>query len=167
MARISHGGSTVSAAYTRYSDMLYRIAFMQLGNSQDAMDCVQDAFMKYMTATPLFSSDEHEKAWFIRTTVNACHDLYRKNRVRNHEELTAAENVSYSEHFSEDSCHIAEALDTLPEKLRTVIILHYLEGYSVEETGEILKIGKSAVKMRLARGRDALREILTKGEFNV
>lgn len=167
MGRTPHGGNDISAVYKKYSDMLYRIAFMQLGNSEDAMDCVQDTFMKYMTATLLFSSDEHEKAWFIRTTVNACHDLYRKNRVRNHEELSAAEHISYLEHFSEESYHIAEALDTLPEKLKTVIILHYLEGYSVEETGGILKIGKSAVKMRLARGREALKEILTKEEFNV
>lgn len=167
MGRHPRPDTDISFVYRKYSDMLYRIAFMQLGNSEDAMDCVQDTFIKYMTASILFSSDEHEKAWFIRTTVNACHDLYRKNRVRNHEELTAAENISYSEHFSSETYHIAEALDALPEKIKTVIILHYLEGYSVEETGEILKIGKSAVKMRLARGREALKEILTKEGFNV
>ena len=167
MGRTPKSGSDIGTAYKKYSDMLYRIAFMQLGNSEDAMDCVQDTFIKYMTAGILFSSAEHEKAWFIRATVNRCHDLYRKNRIRNHDELDSAANLSYGEHFSEDTYHIAEALESLPEKLKTVIILHYLEGYSVEEIGDILKIGKSAVKMRLARGRDALKEILTKEEFNV
>lgn len=157
----------IAQAYGKYSDMLYRVAFMQLGNREDAMDCVQDIFMKYMTAVLLFSSEEHEKAWLIRATVNRCHDIYRKNSIRNHDELAAAENVSYSEYFSEDKLSLAEAIEELPEKIRAVIVLHYLEGFSVEEISGILKTGKSAVKMRLSRGREALKTLLEKEEFNV
>ena len=156
----------ISAVYSEYSDMLYRIALMQLGNKEDAMDCVQDVFVKYMSVGVLFSSKEHEKAWFIRLTVNRCHDLYRKNRLRDHDELTSAEHISYCENFSEDRVSVAQAIEQLPEKIRSVVILHYLEGFSVEETADILKAGRSAVKMRLSRGRDALKAILEKEEFN-
>ena len=156
----------IARLYGKYSDMLFRIAFMQLGNRDDAMDCVQDVFMKYMTAVLLFSSDEHEKAWFIRACVNRCHDIYRKNSIRNHDELSTAENTAYREYFSEDKISLAEAIEELPEKIRSVIVLHYLEGFSVDEISGILKTGRSAVKMRLSRGRDALKALLEKEEFN-
>lgn len=157
----------ITEVYTKYSDMLYRIAFMQLSSKEDAMDCVQDIFLKYMTAQLVFSSPEHEKAWFIRTLVNRCHDAYRKNRLRAHESLSVAENVCAHDYFSSDSLPLAQAISELPEKLRVVILLHYLEGYSADEIAEMLKIGASAVKMRLMRGRNALKEILEEGKDNV
>lgn len=159
--------SDISAVYGKYSDMLYRIALMQLQSSEDAMDCVQDVFVKYMSTDILFSSDEHEKAWFIRATVNHCHDIFRKKRIRNHEELSAAENIPLDEHFSDYGSEISDAIGRLPEKIRIAIVLHYLEGYSIDETASMLKTGKSAIKMRLARGRDALRDILSEEGFNV
>ena len=55
---------------------------------------------------------------------------------------------------------MADAIEKLPEKIKTVIILHYLEGFSVEETAKMLKLSSSAVKMRLSRGRDALKKLL-------
>ncbi|MBR3767755.1 MAG: RNA polymerase sigma factor [Clostridia bacterium] len=156
----------ITEVYNKYSDMLFRISLMQLGNKDDAMDAVQDVFLKYMDKTVLFFSDEHEKAWFIKATVNRCHDIYRKNSVRAHEDLSEAHNVSYKEHFGEDNISILEAVEKLPEKIKTVVILHYLEGFSVEETAKMLKISASAVKMRLSRGRDALKILLEKEEFN-
>lgn len=157
----------ISDTYKKYSDMLYRVAFMQLANREEAMDCVHDVFLKYMTAQLLFSSEEHEKAWFIRTVINRCHDMYRKNRIREYEPLSSAQSIVANTGFTSDDLPLAQALFELPEKLKTVILLHYLEGYSVEETASILKIGKSAVKMRLSRGRDALKAILEEGKNNV
>ena len=55
---------------------------------------------------------------------------------------------------------VLEQVAALPEKLRTVIHLHYYEGYSVREIAEVLGVTVSAVKMRMKRGRDALRERL-------
>ena len=167
MGRFPKPERDIAAVYKKYSDMLYRISLMELGNSEDAMDCVQDVFLKYSEKTILFSSEEHEKAWFIRVTVNRSHDLHRRNKIRSHDELTSAENVSYKEHFGEEGVRIFEAVEELPDKIRAVIILHYLEGFSVEETAKMLKLSVSAVKMRLSRGRDALKVILEKEEFNV
>ena len=92
--------------------------------------------------------------------MNRCHDIHRKNSVRDHDELSAAENVPYGGHFGDESAGVLDAVERLPEKIRTVIILHYLEGFSVDETAKMLRLSVSAVKMRLARGRDALRILL-------
>jgi RNA polymerase sigma-70 factor (ECF subfamily) len=59
------------------------------------------------------------------------------------------------------------ALASIPEKYRIAVTLHYLEGFSVEEIASILRIGVSAVKMRLSRGREALKDKLEKEENNV
>ena len=58
-------------------------------------------------------------------------------------------------------------LAEIPEKNRSAVVLHYLEGYSVEEVAQMLDISVSAVKMRLSRGRDALKSVMSKEEKNV
>lgn len=167
MGRFPRPERDIEAVYKKYSDMLFRICLMHTGNREDAMDAVQDVFLAFTQKTVLFSSDEHEKAWFIRAAVNRCHDIYRKNSRRNHEDLSAAENVSYKEHFSEENISVLEALEELPEKIKTVMILHYLEGFGINEIAKMLILSASAVKMRLSRGRETLKEILGKEELNV
>jgi RNA polymerase sigma-70 factor (ECF subfamily) len=159
--------SDIGKAYERYSDMLYRIALLELRNHEDAMDAVQDVFLKYMQKNVLLSSEEHEKAWFIRSTINRCRDIYRKNSVRNHEDISEMENLVASEEVSDETKEVLWAVEQLPEKLKSVVVLHYLEGLSVEMTAKSLKISSSAVKMRLSRGREMLKDILEKEEFNV
>lgn len=166
MGRFPHPERDIAKVYNLYSDMLFRLALMHTGNREDAMDAVQDVFLKYTEKTLLFSSSEHEKAWFIRATVNRCHDLFRKNSIRNHDDLEAAVGVAYKEQFGDDVT-VIEAIEQLPEKIKTVIILHYLEGFSVEETAKMLLLTASAVKMRLSRGREALKEILEREGYNV
>lgn len=166
MGGFSHLERDIAKVYKLYSDMLFRLALVHTGNREDAMDAVQDVFLKYTEKTLLFSSSEHEKAWFIRATVNRCHDIYRKNSVRNHDELDSALGIVYKEQFGEN-LSVLEAVEKLPEKVKTVIILHYLEGFSVEETAKMLLLTASAVKMRLSRGREALKEILEKEGYNV
>lgn len=159
----SIGDSAVDVAevYDRYADMLYRLALTHLGNGEDAEDAVHDVFAKFISASPSFRDSEHEKAWFIRVTVNRCHDIYRRNSKRNHLPLEEAENIA---HMHEDESETVKLVHSLPEKYRSVIILHYLEGYSVEETAKILSLTVSAVKMRLSRGRDYMKELIRKEE---
>ncbi len=157
----------IGRAYEKYSDMLYRIALMEIRNHEDAMDAVQDVFLKFMKKNILFASDEHEKAWFIRSTINRCRDIYRKNSLRNHEDITEMENLVASDEISDATKDVLNAVEQLPEKIKNVVILHYLEGLSVDMTAKTLKISSSAVKMRLSRGREMLKDILEKEEFNV
>lgn len=149
----------LETAYQRNADLLYRLALAELQRPQDAEDAVADAFERYLTAAPRFKNEEAERAWLIRVTVNRSRDLYRRRRIRTHEPLEAAEAIG----VTDSSKEVLLALAELSPKYRTVIALHYLEGFSVSEIASALKLSDSAVKMRLARGREQLKPKL-KGE---
>ncbi len=157
----------LSEAYGLYSDMLYRIAVTQLGGSDDAMDAVHDVFLRFIDSAPAFSDSEHEKAWFIRAVINRCHDILRHKKVRNHLSVDEIHHIASDDSQAEALLGLNTALATIPEKYRVAVTLHYLEGFSVEEVASILRIGVSAVKMRLSRGREALKQNLKKEENNV
>lgn len=142
--------------YDRYADMLYRLAYSHLQSREDAEDVVHEVFVKYLHVTRRFGDEEHEKAWLIRVTVNACYDFLRKKKYRMHVPLDEiAEMVAKEDEPLSDVSHM---LEKLPVKYKTVMLLYYFEGYSVEEISHILKLSKSAVKMRLSRGRELLKE---------
>lgn len=61
----------------RYGDMLFRLSYMRLQNVQDAEDAVQEAFYQYLKNPPVFESSEHEKAWFLKVTLNICRKIWR------------------------------------------------------------------------------------------
>ncbi len=150
------GKSDFERVYDKYSDVLYRLALSHLRHSEDAEDVVHDVFSKFITEPRKFDSEEYEKAWFIRVTVNCCRDVLRKGKYRVHLSLDEVENVLAEE--KTQSTDIIEIVSALPQKYKTVIILHYLEGYSVDEISFMLKLSASAVKMRLSRGRDLLKK---------
>ena len=64
-------------AIDRYADLVRRVCMIHLKNHADTEDIFQTVFLKYVTGTTEFESEEHEKAWFIRVTINACKDLLR------------------------------------------------------------------------------------------
>lgn len=146
--------------YSSYADMVYRLALSYLNHREDAQDVTQDVFTKYMCGLHIPMDKEHEKAWFIRVTINQCHDCLRRKKHRMHISLDEMED--FPGHEQEIPFMLQETLQCLPEKYRTVVILHYLEGFSVQEISSICKISVSAVKMRLLRGRELLKEELRK-----
>ena len=73
----------VTRAIQRYSDTVKRICLVHLKNSADTEDIFQNVFLKYALSSAVFENPEHEKAWFIRVTMNACKDLL-KSFFRNH-----------------------------------------------------------------------------------
>ncbi len=155
----------LETAYDKYADMLYRLAFSHLRRREDAEDAVQDVFTKYMNTSPRFTDDEHERAWLVRVTVNRCHDMLRRGKVREHDSLDDISEIPDEE--SENTSGVLQAVFALPEKYKTAITLHYLEGFSVEEISSMLGISLSAVKMRLSRGREILKDLLDKEESYV
>ncbi len=139
--------------YSKYSNTLYRIALTHLLSKEDAEDAVHDVFIKYMHSIPCFFSEEHEKAWLIRVTVNHCHDLARKRNIRSHSPLEEAHAITAEIGGSD----VMEAVLGLEDTYKTPIMLHYFEGYTIEECARILRISVSAVKMRLTRAREKLK----------
>ena len=144
--------------YLTYADMLYRIAVSILRSADDAEDAVQNAFCRYLDKSPSFRDTEHEKAWMIRVTINQCKDLMRRRKLRAWLPIEALTDVG----VRMKSTPALDAVGELPEKYRTVIILYHLEEMSVQEIAGTLSLSQSAVKMRLARARDMMREIIAK-----
>jgi len=105
---------------------------------------------------PQFHDEEHEKAWLIRVATNICRDMIRF-RIRHPKvSIDEVENTLAAPEQKE----ILRELLELPIKQKTVIYLHYVEGYQVKEIADILGIKEGAVKVRLMRGRRQMRELL-------
>lgn len=140
--------------YDRYADMLYRLALSHLQRREDAEDAVQEVFAKYLDMAGRLKGAEHERAWLIRVTVNVCHDLQRKKKYRMHVPLEEIQELA--NHKPEELPDVFGMVAGLRQKYKTVMVLHYLEGYSIAEIASIIRISGSAVKMRLSRGRELL-----------
>ena len=143
------------AKYNEYGNMLYKIAFLYLGNASDTEDVLQDVFTKYLCGKYKFKNTEHEKAWFIRVTQNKCLDYLKKSGRKNE----CIEDVSATATYKDEDLEqdVISKVIALPEKYKSAIILFYYNDYTVEEISKTLKISKSAVKKRLQRGRDILK----------
>ena len=141
-----------------YGNSLYRLCSVMTGNREDADDAVQECFLKYVEKASSFNDAEHEKAWLIRVASNICKDILRKRKHQSFVSLDEIRNLG----TSEDNAQILEMLVSLEEKYRIVMHLHYVEGYKTEEISSLLGVTSAAVKKRLQRGRDALREIYEK-----
>ena len=150
----------IEHAYHEYADMMYRIALTYMHSREDAEDAVHDAFITYMEKAPRFRDAAHERAWMVRVTINKCLDAKRRHKLRQYVPLEDAEAESGSAVTDELPSELRDALDRLPDKLRLVTILHYFEGFSVSEVAAMTASTVSAVKMRLSRAREALKEIL-------
>ena len=136
-----------------YSDMLFKIAYARMGNRADAEDIVQETFYQYLKSSKDFGDEEYEKAWLIKVAANRCRDI-RRGRSR-HPEVQYTDVEEYCE-FQGQSEVLAELMN-LPDKLKEVVYLHYIEGYRTAEIAQMLGITPNAVKKRLQRGRESLR----------
>ena len=141
-----------------YGNMLFRLCLVTLGNASDAEDAVQETLIKYLQKAPEFKDAEHEKAWLITVAANKCKDFLRfqiRHPVTDMEEI-----YEFTKDASDSG--ILDALMKVPDKFRIVLVLYYVEEYSVEEIAHIIGKTSSAVKMRLQKGRNLLRDIYRK-----
>lgn len=137
-----------------YADMLFRLSLIILGNQNDAEDVVQETMLKYMKKAPVFESEQHRKAWLITVARNKCRDIIRFRAKHPTVDIDELRNLSADNIDS----GILEALVTLPEKIKSVMILYYVEDFSVKEIASITGKNESAIKMRLQKGRRLLAE---------
>ncbi|MBR2038229.1 MAG: RNA polymerase sigma factor [Lachnospiraceae bacterium] len=141
-----------------YGNMLFRLCLITLGSASDAEDVIQETMITYLRKKPEFKDAEHEKAWLITVASNKCKDLLR---FRARHPMIDLEQIQ--EFAAEDSdSGILEALMTLPEKFRIVLILYYVEEYRIEDIAKVIGKTPSAVKMRLQKGRSLLEKVYRK-----
>ena len=148
---------TIRRVVETYSPMLLRLACTRLGSAADAEDAVQEAFLRLLTARPVFRDAEHEKAWLIRTTLQRASDIRRKAEQRN---IPLEEAAEAAVPFEDPGSGLRAAVRALPEMYGAVIHLHYYEGYSIKEIAKLLGLPAATVGTRLARGRERLRQML-------
>ncbi len=142
-----------------YRDVIQRVSYSYLGQVYDAEDICQNVFLKLLSRELRFENAEHEKAWIIRTTINACKDHLRRYS-RKHE--TALEEAGDLPSAEERESELLELVKELPENYRSSIYLRYYEGYSVQEIASILGKNENTVSAYLSRGRRKLKEIFDK-----
>lgn len=148
----------INTAIEQYADTVKRICIVHLKNHADTEDIFQTVFLKYALSSAVFENTEHEKAWFIRVTINACRDLLRsffRSRTVPLDVLADQEAPSFA-----DNREVLEAVLSLPAKYRDVVYLHYYEGYTAPQIEEILGKKTNTVYTLLTRAREQLRRLL-------
>ncbi len=148
----------VNRAIEQYSDMIRRLCMIHLKNYHDTQDIFQTVFLKYVLSSVVFENEEHEKAWFIRVTVNSCKDLL-KNFFRTHI-VSIDELIEQPSVLSSDNIEVLEAVQSLPQKYKNVVYLHFYEGYTAPEIGKILNKNVNTIYTYLTRSKKILREKL-------
>ena len=148
----------VIRAMEQYADTVRRLCMIHLKSYHDSEDIFQNVFLKYVLSSVKFENEEHEKAWFIRVTINACRDFF-KDFFRSHM-VPLEELIHQQEELTPDNSEVLEAVLSLPEKYREAVYLYYYEGYTAVEIAHILKKNKNTVYTLLTRSKQLLRERL-------
>ena len=149
--------------YYRYKDLLFRIIFTYVKNQNDAEDILQEVFTKLYCSNKSFETEEHEKRWLIRISVNLSKNHLKLfwNKKRDIFEHDCINGTSTP---PEQNDLLQMVLD-LPDKCKAPMYLHYYEGYTCKQIGDILGCRESAIKMRLKKGRELLKIILEEEEL--
>lgn len=146
----------INEAIERYADTVRRLCMLHLKNHADTEDIFQTVFLKYALHTEPFADAEHEKAWLIRVTINACKDLLKsffRSRTVSLDEV-----VQLPAETPPDHREVLEAVLSLPPKYKDVVYLHYYEGYTAPEISRMLGKNVNTVYTRLNRSKQLLRE---------
>lgn len=145
-------------AIEQYSDLVRRLCMIHLKNDSDTEDIFQTVFLKYVLRSASFESPEHEKAWFIRVTINACKDLL-KSFFRRHT-VSLDQVLDQPAPLEDRHREVLEAVLSLPPHYKDVVYLHYYEGYTAPEIGHILGKNVNTIYTLLGRARRLLKETL-------
>lgn len=146
----------------RHQRRAYVVARSIVVNHEDAEDAVQEAFLHAFKAIDRFLPDQAFGAWLHRIVANAALDVTRRRKVRDADELpeTVASPFRDPAEGGELRRRLKEALETLPPRQRSVIVLHDVEGYKHAEIGKLLDIPEGTARSDLHYARSHLRRVL-------
>lgn len=139
-----------------YQNYLYKTAYLYLKNEDAALDVVQDCILKGYEAINTLKHPEYFKTWLTRILINDAIAALKKQNV-----FTSIESIEeladVNRNMIEEKWDLYEAIDTLPEKLKTVIILKYFNELKISEISHSMNIPEGSVKSYLSRAREELR----------
>ena len=142
-------------------ERLYRISCGQLRDMQDRQDAVQEAILKAWRNRDRLHSEAYFETWLIRILINECHNLQRTQKRF----VPLTQPPPETPDGPPGAEALREALWALPEKLRTPVLLHYMEGYTTGEIAQMLTLPAGTVRSRLLRARKALRRFLEEPDW--
>ena len=152
----------INRAVDEYSDMVRRLCMLHLKNYADTEDIFQTVFLKYALSSVEFESKEHEKAWMIRVTINACKDLLKSFRKHT---VSIDQLIEQPAPVPQDHREVLEAVLSLPKKYKDVVYLHFYEGYTAPQISEILGKNVNTVYTLLTRAKKILKTKLGGSEY--
>ncbi len=132
--------------------VLHRVCMSILHQRADAQDAVQSALLKAWEKRGS-AKPESFRPWLTRIAINECRNIQRRR-------MRVVPTDSFDEGEQPQDIGLAEAMDALPEKLRTPLLLKYMEGFTEREIGASLGVPLTTVKSRLFRARRALAQAL-------
>ena len=155
-----------------------RIAYHYLRDAAEADEAVQDAFVKAFVHLSLFRDDLSFEVWFTRILVNGCLDRLKARARRNRwivpqSGLAGGQDVAARQASTEPSpeamllrrerqVRVLAAIDRLPQRQRTVVLLMQIEGYNTSEVSAITRLRESTIRVHLFRALRALRKLLSR-----
>jgi RNA polymerase sigma-70 factor (ECF subfamily) len=155
----------------RHERRVYNLAYRMLGNSEDARDATQDAFLSCFRNLSRFRGESAFSTWLHRIAVNACYDSLRRRRDSTSLDDRPVEPAPFPDHADQatSAIDIQRALSSIPPDFRVVVVMHEVQDMPLEDIASILDVPVGTVKSRLHRGRVALGRALsarTPGEPN-
>ena len=135
---------------------LYRVACAYLRQEADRNDAVQEALLKAWKNLPRLREEAYFRTWLIRILIRECVNIQRgQRRTQPVEKVPEKPPKDAGRGLS-----LRDAILALPDKLRIVIVLHYMEEYPVEDIARILRVPKGTVCSRLSRAREQMKAYL-------
>lgn len=152
--------NSVDKIIDKHKGMIYRLALSHTTNKTDAEDIMQEVFMRFLRAKPIFEDDEHEKAWFIRCAINTAKS-YHFSSWRRRTVLMPTEKIvcPVTQNYSECTT-LSQAVFKLDSKKRMCIHLFYYEDFSVNKIAQVTGFNENTVRSHLKRAREKLRQML-------
>ncbi|MDE7266319.1 MAG: RNA polymerase sigma factor [Lachnospiraceae bacterium] len=146
-----------SDAFTRLMQSqlqnMYKAASAILNNDEDVADAISDTILTCWEKLCQLKNPAFFRTWMTRILINKCKDIIRKQRgFLSVEELP--EQPVYDTKY--ENAEWKDALNTLDEKHRIVMVLYYVEGFNTVEISDMLELPESTVRSRLSRGREKL-----------
>lgn len=152
----------INKVIDKYYDMVYKLALSRTRNRIDAEDVLQEVFLRYIRHPRDFTGEDHEKAWFLKVTINCSKNLFAS--LSKNSTLSLAE---YGGGVMDEEQILGEFLSQLPLKYRTVIHLFYYEDLKISQIANLLELKESTVKVQLMRARRLLKGFMEMEDENV
>lgn len=147
----------------KFANMVYSLAHANTSTVADAEDVFQDVFVKYCKYYNRLTDDTHKEKWLKQATKHTAINFNKHKKLTQCLELD--ENISVDPISQIEETKVSHIIDYLRDTYKSVLKLYYLNHMRVKEIGKKLDITESAVKTRLKRGRQELKEILDKVGF--